>query len=98
MFLHVGTKYDVCRFNRTGDIHIDSCLEKTYRERIVSGYWHTGTVNCLAQSVRAWMGDRISMSISGDSLSNETLNREHWRCSCSDSMNFPFESIWCNFQ
>ena len=32
----------------------------------------------------------ISMSISGDSLSDETLNRGPWCCACGDSMNFLF--------
>ena len=36
-----------------------------------------------------WMGDRISMSISGDSPLDETLNRGPWRCSWGDSLNFP---------
>ena len=46
----------------------------------VSGYWHTAIVNRLvhwgkatSDSVRTWMG--ISMSISVDSNSEETLNR-----------------------
>ena len=44
---------------------------------------HTGTVIFLVQSIIAtvalvstWIGDRISMSISGDSPSDETLNRD----------------------
>ena len=59
-------------------------------------YWHTATVNCLAQwcyaasaSVCTCMGKRISMSISVDSLSDETLNRGPWRCCYGDSMYFP---------
>ena len=40
-------------------------------------------------SASTWMGDRISMSISGESPSDETLNRGLWCCSCGDSMNFP---------
>ena len=40
-----------------------------------------------------WMGDRGGMSISVDSSSNETLNRGPLRCSCGDSMNFPFGLI-----
>ena len=35
------------------------------------------------------MGECISMSISGDSPSGETLNRGLCHCSCGDSMNFP---------
>ena len=31
-------------------------------------------------SVSTWMGDWISMSISGDSPSDETLNRGPWHC------------------
>ena len=44
-------------------------------------------------STDTWMGDRISMSISGDSPSDETLNRGPWRYSCGDSMNFPLGLI-----
>ena len=50
---------------------------------MVSGYWDTATVNCLVQSdkataasINSWMDDRISMSISGDKPSDETLNRD----------------------
>ena len=43
------------------------------------------------------MGDRIDMSVSGDSLSDETLNRGPWRCSCGDRMNFPLGLIQCKF-
>ena len=43
------------------------------------------------------MGDHIKMSISGDSLLDETLNRSPWRYSCGVSMNFPLGFIQCNF-
>ena len=59
-------------------------------------YWHNATVNCLVQSsyavaasVSTGMSNHISMFISGNSPSDETLNRNHCRCSCDDSMNFP---------
>ena len=62
----------------------------------VSDYWHTAMVNCLVQSsstmaasVSTGMGDRISMSIYGDSPSDETLNQGPRRGSFGDSMNFP---------
>ena len=55
------------------------------------------TVNCLVQlgqatadSVSIWMGDCISMSISFESPLGETLNRGPWRCTCGNSINFPF--------
>ena len=51
---------------------------------LISGYWHIATVNCQVQwsketsaSVTTWMGDCISMSISVDDPSNETLNQGH---------------------
>ena len=44
--------------------------------------------------VSTWTGNRISMSISVDSPSDETLNGGPWRCSCSDSMNFPLGAIF----
>ena len=72
---------------------------------VVSGYWHTDTVSCLVQSskatagsVRIGMGDRISKSISVDSLSYETLNRSLLRCSCGDNMNLTMGLVQCNFQ
>ena len=37
------------------------------------------------------------MSISDDSLSDETLNRGPWRFSWSDSMNFPYGLVQCHF-
>ena len=43
--------------------------------------------------ISTWMEDRISMSISADSPSDETLKQVPWRCSCGDSMNFPLELI-----
>ena len=43
------------------------------------------------------MGDRITMSISGDSHSDETLNRSPRRISLGDSMNFLLELIKWNF-
>ena len=61
----------------------------------------------MAASVSTWMDDCISMSISGDSPSDETLNLGAWHCSCSDSINFPlglcivlfsfFFSIFCSY-
>ena len=53
-------------------------------------------IYCLmAASVSTWMGDCISMSISGDSLSDQTLNPCPWRSSCGDSMsmNFPLGGL-----
>ena len=47
----------------------------------------------MTASVSTGMGDRISMSISVDSTSDETLNLGLWRCSCGDSMNFPLGLI-----
>ena len=49
-----------------------------------------GTINQVQQhppQLGTWMGDRISMSISGDSPSDETINEVFWRCSCGYSMN-----------
>ena len=43
------------------------------------------------------MGDCIDMSISGDSLSDETLNWGPWRCSYDNSISFPLGLIKCNF-
>ena len=43
------------------------------------------------------MGNHISMSLSGDSLLNETLNRGPRRYSCGDNMNFPLGLIQSNF-
>ena len=61
------------------------------------------TVNCLIQSNKATTdlvstGYCISMSISGDSLSDETLNRGPWDWSCDDNMNFPFGIDIVDFQ
>ena len=60
------------------------------------------TVRCLAQSSSALAGllsigmdECISMSISGDSLLDETLNRGPWCCSCGNSMNYPLGLIQC---
>ena len=42
----------------------------------------------MAASVSTGMGDHISMSISGDSPLDETLNQGPCCCSCGNSMNF----------
>ena len=60
-----------------------------------SGNWHilirsAAWFNRVKQR-RPMIGDRIDMSITGDSLSDETLNRGPWRCSSGDSLNFPLE-------
>ena len=62
---------------------------------VISGHWHTATVNRLVRSgeattalVSTWMGDRNSMSISVDSPSGETLN-----CSCGDSICFGINIV-----
>ena len=81
--------------NGDGGVLISNHSHEFYEmDMEVSGYWHTATVNCLVQSDKAmaasvstWMGDPISMSISRDSPSDETLNRDPWLCSCEDSMN-----------
>ena len=67
----------------------------TQPHKFDSGYWHIVTMNYLVlsglpttASVSTWMDDRISMSISGESPLNETLNRGLLHCSCGDSINF----------
>ena len=57
----------------------------------------TLTVNYLVNRVKQrpprlvldMMGDCISMLISDDSPSDETLNRGPWCCSCGVSIDFP---------
>ena len=56
----------------------------------VSGYWHTATVSCLVlqpQLVLGWV--TVYPNMSGDNLSDETLNRRPRHCSCGGSLNFP---------
>ena len=67
------------------------------RLTLVSGYWHTATVNRLVHwglatlaLVITWMGDRISMSISVDSPSEETLNRGPLALLLRRQHEFPF--------
>ena len=60
---------------------LDQYHSITYIEiEAASSSWHTATVKCLVQlnyakaaSVPTWMGDHISMSISGESPLDETL-------------------------
>ena len=80
----------------------DVWLFELLHKHFVSGYYYTYTVNCLVSGVYCWligfgMDDRISMLISGDSLSDEPLNRGPWCFSWGDGMNFPLEWILCNF-
>ena len=63
----------------------------------VSGHWHIVTVNRLVHwgyatlaLVCTWMGDRISMSISVDSPSDETLNRGPVALLLQRQYEFPF--------
>ena len=62
-----------------------------------SGYWHTATVNQLVRRglatsalVCTWMGDRISMSISDDSPSDETINQGPLALLLRRQYEFPF--------
>ena len=72
----------------------------------VSGYWHTATANRLEQwgyatsaSVSTWMGDCISMSISVNSPSDETLNQGPVVLLLRRQYEFPFGiDIKCSFQ
>ena len=70
---------------------------KVYQRSAASGYWHTATVTCLVHlgqatspSVSTWMGDRISMSISVNSPSDETLNRGPLALLLRRQYEFPF--------
>ena len=64
---------------------------------IFSGYWHAATANFLVQwgqatstLVSTWMGDRIIMSISVDSPSDDTLNRGPLELLLRRQYEFPF--------
>ena len=61
----------------------------------INDYWHTATVNCLihrytAALVCTWIGERLNMSISVDSPSNETLDRGPLALPLQGQYEFPF--------
>ena len=92
---HICTKANASCQNNT---YIHHCRVGSWFKSpvFVSGYWHTATVNCLVYWCTAtlasvgWMGDRISMSITVDCPSDETLNQSPLVLLLQRQYEFPY--------